>query len=135
MSPVGTLELPTSAARVPRLTRAISGPGVRRKLKRTPYLQLLMALLRPHGIPDPMPEYLFHPTRKWRFDFAWCAPVKLAIEIDGGLFVNGGHNRGAALLAQYEKQNAAVLLNWRVLRYSPEHLAEAARDVRQVFDR
>lgn len=38
-------------------------------------------------------EHRFHPVRKWRFDAAF--PVrKIAVEIDGGVFVQGRHMRG-----------------------------------------
>lgn len=60
-------------------------------------------------------ERLFHPTRKWRLDLV----VKdLAIEVNGGLFSNGGHNRGKDMEGDYEKQNAAVLMGFRVLVFS-----------------
>ncbi len=36
-------------------------------------------------------EYRFHPVRKWRFDFA-LLNQKVAIEFEGGIFINGGHN-------------------------------------------
>ena len=29
------------------------------------------------------PEYRFHPTRKWRFDYAW-PENKIALEVEGG---------------------------------------------------
>ncbi len=97
-----------------------------------PYFALLMGLLRPHGIPEPKCEYRFDPDRKWRFDLAW--PVqKVALEIDGGLFVEGAHNRGLALLGQMEKQNAAVLQGWKILRYTPQQLTKAADDVRRIL--
>lgn len=125
---------------IPTLTDAVTGPGAKPKRVRvskqtSPYFQRLCALLRPHGIPDPTPEFKFSEDRRWRADFCWQKPVALMLEIDGGLFVNGGHNRGAALLAQMEKQNAAVLMGYRILRYSPDQLHEAARDVRAVFNR
>jgi hypothetical protein len=77
-------------------------------------------------------EFRFHPTRRWRFDLAierLVTPdfersrlVKLAIEIEGGLFVTAGgrHNRGAGMRADMEKYNEAVLLGWRILRVLPE---------------
>lgn len=66
-------------------------------------------------------EYRFHETRKWPFDFAWPAS-KLAVEIEGGIWVNGGHNRGKKYTADCEKYNAAVLRGWRVLRYTTDDL-------------
>ena len=68
-----------------------------------------------HPMNQPTREYMFHPTRKWRFDFAWLSH-KLAVEIEGG---NGGrHQRRAGFEGDCHKYNAAVLLGWRVLRYT-----------------
>lgn len=117
------------------LKDAVDGPGAAKHepgAERKPYFQMLMALLRPHGIPEPLCEYRFDAVRKWRFDFAW-PDNKLAVEIDGGLFVNGGHNRGAYLLQQMAKQNAAMLQGWTVLRYSPNQFVEAERDIAFVL--
>jgi hypothetical protein len=69
------------------------------------------------GLPQPEEEYRFHPERKWRFDVAW-PKHKIAVEIDGGLYVNGGHSRGAQREKDYEKDAHAMALGWRVLRVS-----------------
>lgn len=69
------------------------------------------------GLPPHVAEYRFHPVRKWRFDYAW-PDRKIALEIDGGLFVNGGHSRGKAREGDYEKDANALILGWRVLRVS-----------------
>ena len=77
-------------------------------------------------LPRPVMQHQFHPHRKWRFDFAWVAvsggcavqSIKLAVEIDGGSFMYGGHNRGAQQQKDYEKMNHAVKLGWRVLRFN-----------------
>lgn len=66
-------------------------------------------------------EYKFHPTRKWRFDWAW-PEHKIAVEQDGGLWVKGRHSRGAGRLKDYEKDREAMLLGWRVGRFSPEEV-------------
>lgn len=82
----------------------------------------LLTLCRATKIPIPVPEFKFHPTRKWRFD--WCWPEqKLALEVQGGLFVNGRHSRGAALLKEHEKLNAAAALGYRVLFVTPGQIA------------
>jgi len=63
-------------------------------------------------------EYRFTPDRRWRFDFAW-PDLKVALEVEGGAFINGRHNRGAAFEADCEKYNVATALGWRVLRVTP----------------
>lgn len=71
----------------------------------------------------PTPEYQFAKDigRKWRMDWAW--PDKLVyLEVDGGLFVNGGHNRGAQMLLTWEKENEASCRGWRVIRCQPKDL-------------
>ena len=74
-------------------------------------------LIRAVGISGAVTEHAFHETRKWRFDVAWPA-LKFAVEIDGGLFVNGGHSRGKAREGDMEKDAEAMALGWRVLRCS-----------------
>lgn len=55
------------------------------------------------------------PDRKWRFDFAWPSR-KVAVEVEGGIYANGGHNRGAHIESDAEKISTAAALGWRVLR-------------------
>ena len=71
--------------------------------------------LRMRGAPPSAPQHQFHPTRKWRFDFAW-PEQKVAVEVDGGTWSGGRHVRAAGYEAYCQKINAAVLLGWRVLR-------------------
>lgn len=68
-------------------------------------------------------EYRFHPKRKWRFDVAFPAE-KVAVEIEGGVWQYGRHNRAAGFLADLEKYNAAALRGWCVLRYTWEQVGE-----------
>jgi len=66
-------------------------------------------------------EYVFHPTRKWRFD--WAMPeAKVAVEVEGGVWMGGGHTRGAGYSANLEKYNAAAALGWIVFRFTPKML-------------
>ena len=69
------------------------------------------------GLPKPEREFRFHPTRKWRFDFAWPAQ-SLAVEVDGGVYVQGRHTRGAGVEKDMEKFAEATIAGWRVLRVS-----------------
>jgi very-short-patch-repair endonuclease len=60
-------------------------------------------------------EYRFHPTRKWRADFAHLASRTL-IEIEDGIFIQGRHNRPQGFATDAEKYLEAALDGWRVLR-------------------
>src|SRR5688572_18050235 len=85
------------------------------------YLALLEVQLKGLHLPLPICEYQFHPHRKWELDFAWVEQ-KLTMEVNGGLFVQGGHSRGAGYWKDLEKYNEAVLLGWRVLVVTPSML-------------
>lgn len=71
----------------------------------------------------PTSEFIFHAKRKWRFDWAW-PELKIAVEVHGGGFVNGGHNRGRAMMADLEKLRAAILLGWRVFPFLVQEIEE-----------
>jgi hypothetical protein len=75
-----------------------------------------------HFLPSPWPEYKFAKPRKWAFDFAW-PELMVALEVQGGLWTEGRHSRGAALLKEHEKLNAAACLGWRILFTTPEQVA------------
>ena len=76
-------------------------------------------LLRQHIGVECVKEYRFHPTRKWRFDYAFPS-IRVAIEIDGGVWINGRHNRPSGFLGDMEKFNAAATLGWVVLKFTPQ---------------
>ncbi len=60
-------------------------------------------------------EFRFHPVRRRRSDFAHL-PSRTLIEIEGGIYVNGRHNRPGGLAADLEKYLEAGLAGWRVVR-------------------
>ena len=78
-------------------------------------------LWRAHGGPVLEKEFRFHPVRKWRADFAHLESRTL-IEIEGGIYINGRHNRGAGFAADLEKYLEASLAGWRVVRLGPNEL-------------
>jgi len=84
---------------------------------RTPSrLERKFALLwRTLGGPVLEKEFRFHPKRRWRADFAHLESRTL-IEIEGGAWVSGRHNRGTGFIADTEKYLEAVLRGWRVVR-------------------
>lgn len=65
----------------------------------------------------PEPEFRFHPVRKWRADFGF-PDKKILVEIEGGAWVNGRHQRGAGYEADCEKYSTAALMGYRVFRFT-----------------
>jgi hypothetical protein len=104
----------------------VSLPADRRGPKqRQPAVDELLFQLKLAKVQTPKTEHRFHAARRWKFDLAWPwidIPGPLAVEVDGGLFVNGGHTRGAAREKDYERDAAAMLLGYRVLRVSPRQV-------------
>jgi very-short-patch-repair endonuclease len=66
-------------------------------------------------------EFRFHAERGWRADFAHL-PSRTLIEVEGGIWIQGRHNRAAGFNADLEKYLEAGLLGWRVFRLGPDQI-------------
>lgn len=72
----------------------------------------------------------FAPPRLWRADYLWRAPM-LIVEREGGLFSKNvqaqlSHAAPTHILRDMEKSNAAQLLGYKYLRYTPQQLDTGA---------
>jgi hypothetical protein len=77
------------------------------------------------GGPKLQSEYRFHPTRKWRFDFAY--PIYphggFAIELQGGVWRRGGGaHRGSGFERDCEKLLEANLAGWTVFQLNEKQI-------------
>lgn len=102
-------------------------------LKRSP-LEVLFAWQMDQAGILYVSEHRFDKVRRWRLDFA-MVPVKLAVELEGGIWVHGRHNRGAGMEADIEKYNALTLAGWRLLRFTGKHIksGEALQTVEKAL--
>ena len=66
-------------------------------------------------------EFRFHPKRRWRADFAHLESRTL-IEVEGGIWISGRHNRATGFIADLEKYLEATLAGWTVIRLADTHL-------------
>ena len=82
---------------------------------------LFMKQIEQHLGLEIVDQHRFHHKRLWRFDMA-IPSRKIAIEVEGGIWVNGGHNRGSGFMLNMEKYNEAAVLGWRLLRCPPDQL-------------
>jgi hypothetical protein len=98
---------------------------------------MLEGMAKAHGLPAPVLEYRFnqestqpelHPKtgkpREWRFDMLF--EDWLAVEIQGGIYIGGGHNRGKDMEDDYAKYNAAVRLGFSILFFTPEQIEDGS---------
>ena len=94
--------------------------------KSTELEKLFEFQLKAHKITGFEREYLFHPERKWRFDFAFEGP-RIAVELQGGIFgKKSGHNSGVGIRNGMEKLNEAQRLGWRVYQFYVDDVKSGA---------
>lgn len=99
--------MPTSVYRRRSVADAIHNPVV--------------VFCRSERLPTPELEYRFHPTRRWRFDYAW-PEQKVALEQEGGVWSGGRHTSGAGFMKDCEKYNTATVMGWRIIRGTPSQV-------------
>lgn len=94
----------------------------------------LLRQLSSRPIPVPAREFKFDPDRRWKFDFAWPSP-KLAVEVEGGIYMGGRHVNPVGFTKDCEKYNTANEQGWVVLRYVPEHVKSgyAVEQINSVY--
>lgn len=64
-----------------------------------------------------VPEHKFHPTRRWKFDYA-IPDLKIGIEYEGLVSRKSRHTTLKGYSGDCEKYNEAALHGWKVLRYT-----------------
>lgn len=103
------------------------------RLKRSP-LEILLAWQMDAADLVYESELRFHPERKWRVDFAFTKE-RIAVEVEGGGWINGRHNRGAGMEKDIEKYNALTLAGWRLLRFTGSTIksGEALRTIERAL--
>ena len=75
------------------------------------------------GIPSYVKEHKFLAKRRFRFDFAWV-DLKLAFELEGGVWTRGRHTSPIGYTRDCEKYNLAAIDGWTVLRATSGQVSE-----------
>jgi hypothetical protein len=78
-----------------------------------------------------LPEFAFHPERKWRFDYLIVKPedanrATCAVEIEGGIWSRnvGRHNRASGYIKDLIKYREAAALGYKVYRFSTDEVLD-----------
>jgi very-short-patch-repair endonuclease len=108
------------------MTFALTAPAPKKKSAKSELEEALFDELKLYGLPVPIRQHKFHPERLWKFDFAW-PKHKIAIELQGGIYVGGAHSRGAYQEGDYEKLNEAARLGWKVFQFGPSQVRRKKR--------
>jgi len=87
-------------------------------------------------LPEPVREYRFHKTRRFRFDFAWLEH-KFAVEVHGQVWGRGGHTSGAGFTKDRQKINLAILDGWKVMEMTTGQVGDclAIGWIKEYFDK
>jgi hypothetical protein len=80
-------------------------------------------------------QHTFHPTRQWKFDFAF-PEVKIAIEIQG---VGPGHTSPKGILNDHAKNFEAVRYGWTTIylmnkMLAPSTITNTVNTIRAIVD-
>lgn len=77
-------------------------------------------------------EYLFHVTRRWRFD--WAIPsLMIAVEFEGGVFEKiGGHTTAKGYTKDTDKYREAAKDGWILLRYTTLNYKNLIKDLNDI---
>lgn len=72
-------------------------------------------------LPEPEREYCAIPGRKYRWDFAFVGQ-KVLVEVQGGIWIKGGHSTGTGILRDCEKLCLAESNGWHCLSVVKEQI-------------
>lgn len=73
---------------------------------------------------DVIAEFKFHPTRRWRNDYAILSHG-IIIEVEGGAWIGGRHTSGYGFLNDMVKYNEVTCMGYKLIRTTPTELFSA----------
>lgn len=79
-------------------------------------------------------ELKFDSARKFKFDYGNIR-LKIAIEIEGGIYTGTGHAKIGRYLSDMEKYNSAEIRGWIILRYAHGQEDKIPNDIRRAIEK
>lgn len=81
-----------------------------------------------------IPEFRFDSVRRFKFDYG-NLKLKIAVEIEGGIYTGTGHVKIGRFLSDLEKYNMAILRGWLLLRYAHGQENLIANDIKRALEK
>lgn len=79
-------------------------------------------------------EFRFNSVRKFKFDYAHLK-LKIAVEMEGGIYQGTGHAKIGRYLSDMEKYNDAQIRGWIVLRYAHGQEKLITNDIKRAIEK
>lgn len=97
--------------------------------------RLLLWHIKAAGLPTPEREVRLVPGRRFKWDVVWRANM-VAVEVNGGTWIKGGHSTGTGIERDYEKSNLATLLGWHCFAFSGAMVKDgrAVKIIKEALD-
>lgn len=110
---------------IQRLRRVITTNAHREEVTDSDFELLVLALLREHGLPEPVLHHRLYEGRRFVAEIDLAYPdLRIAIELDGS------HHLDAEVRERdLPRQNDLILLGWTVLRFSWKRLVERPESI------
>lgn len=113
-------------------------PSRTKRTPKTDYKAIFLTHLKLAKLPEPVCEFRFHESRKWRFDYAWPDSL-IACEYQGLAWKGegvSGHQSVDGLRNDCEKFTEASLAGWRLILITAETVnsGQAAEWIRRAFE-
>ncbi len=81
-----------------------------------------------------IPEFRFDSVRRFKFDYG-NLKLKIAVEMEGGIYTGTGHVKIGTYLKDMEKYNMAQIRGWIVLRYAYGQENLIANDIKKAVEK
>ena len=85
----------------------------------------LLFQIKAAGLPVPQREFKAIPNRRFRWDMAW-PECRILVEVQGAIWVKGGHSTGKGITRDCEKLNLANNAGYHCYAFTAEMIKDGS---------
>lgn len=95
------------------------------RLEKSHLEQAFATQVKQVGLPEPEREVMLSPDHAYRWDFVWHR-YRLVVEINGGVWVVGGHSTGTGIIRDMTKLKLATLAGYRCFQFHGDAIEDGS---------